>query len=108
MIVGDISQTATYTQARGLAHALAEFGIVTKPETFEMTTSGIYIPRWEGYSKIPHAYNQATGLVQWYFFLRFVDSSYADINVGEALDFSKSKGIHKLAMRIKNPSLISV
>jgi hypothetical protein len=101
MIVGDISQTATYTQARGLAHALGEFGIVTKPETFDMTTSGIYIPRWLGYSNIPHAYDPSMGLVQWNFFLRFVDDSHADINVGEALDFSKVNGITKLAKKIK-------
>jgi hypothetical protein len=99
MIVGDITQTASYSQARSLAHALAEFGIITKPETLEMTTSGIYIPRWEGYSRIPHAYVPASGLVQWYFFLRF-STGQADINVGQALDFSNSKSVPKLAEKM--------
>lgn len=99
MIVGDITQTASYDQARSLAHALAEFNIITKPETLEMTTSGIYIPRWEGYSRIPHAYDLEKGLVQWYFFLRF-STTHADINVGQALDFSKSNGMPKLVEKI--------
>ena len=99
MIVGDITQTATYNQSRGLAHALAEFGIITAPETFEMTTSGIYIPRWEGYSNIPHAFYPETGLAQWFFWLRF-SSGHTDINVGQALDFSKTNGMSKLAERI--------
>ena len=81
-------QTATYDQARSLKHALALFGVAIKPETFEMTTSGIYIPRWLGYSRIPHEYNASTGVAQWFFFFRFVSPSLSDINVGEALDFS--------------------
>ena len=84
-----MTQIATYNQARSLKHALSLFGIAVQPETFEMTTSGIYIPRWLGYSRIPHAYDKATGTAQWYFFFRFV-SGLADMNVGEALDFQNS------------------
>jgi hypothetical protein len=82
-----MTQIATYNQARSLAHALGVFNIAVKPETFEMTTSGIYIPRWIGYSRIPHEFDPITGTAQWYFFFRFVNTATADINVGEALDF---------------------
>jgi hypothetical protein len=82
-----MTQICTYNQARSLAHALALFGIKVKPETFEMTTSGIYIPRWEGYSRIPHHFDTLTGVAQWYFFFRF-EGDRADINVGQALDFT--------------------
>lgn len=92
---------ATYNQARSLKHALEHFGIVTKPETFEMTTSGIYIPRWIGYSRIPHYFDPITGTAQWYFFLRFVDGEHKDVNVGEALDFTANHSIRHLAARIK-------
>lgn len=99
-----MNQIATYSQARSLAHALGEFGITVKPETFEMTTSGIYIPRWIGYSRIPHYYDQTTGIAQWYFFLRFVEG-HPDINVGDALDFTKTNSVQKLALRIKNATV---
>ena len=66
-----MKQTATYNQARSLKHALSTFGIVVQPETFEMTTSGVYIPRWLGYSKIPHIFDPVTGIAEWYFFFRF-------------------------------------
>ena len=89
------TQIATYNQARSLAHALSLFGIATKPETFEMTTSGIYIPRWIGYSRIPHSYVKETGVASWYFFFRFTNPATADINVGEALDFQQSKTASK-------------
>lgn len=92
-------QTATYTQARALKHALVQFGIVVADETFEMTTSGIYIPRWLGYSRIPHHFDAETGVAEWYFFFRF-DSNHADINVGEALDFSQTQSVHHLAMHL--------
>jgi hypothetical protein len=85
-----MTQIATYNQARSLAHALAFFGIKVKPETFEMTTSGIYIPRWQGYSRIPHHFDSLTGVAEWYFFFRF-EGNVADINVGEALDFTKTQ-----------------
>lgn len=85
-----MTKISTYNQARSLAHALGKFGIRVKPETFDMKTSGIYIPRWLGYSKIPHYYDRLTGVAQWYFFLRFEDPNHADINVGEALDFTAS------------------
>ena len=95
-----MTQLATYNQARSLKHALVEFGITVKPETYEMTTSGIYIPRWLGYSKIPHEYDPTTGIARWYFFFRF-EFDHADINVGEALDFSDSHGMLRLSHRIK-------
>lgn len=95
-----MEQIATYNQARGLAHALRQFNINVMPETFEMRTSGIYIPRWEGYSRIPHEFDPTTGIARWYFFLRFEDG-HPDINVGEALDFSNQHGIAKLAVKIK-------
>ena len=99
-------QITTYDQARALKHALALFGIAVKAETFEMTTSGIYIPRWLGYSKIPHAFDKATGVAQWYFFFRF-ESGLADMNVGEALDFQATPTLPKdemlnLVQRIKS------
>jgi hypothetical protein len=87
-----MNQIATYNQARSLKHALSLFGIAIKPETFDMTTSGIYIPRWLGYSHIPHAYDKATGVAQWYFFFRFVIAELADLNVGEALSFANTPG----------------
>jgi hypothetical protein len=96
-----MTQIATYSQARSLKHALSQFGIVVKPETFEMTTSGIYIPRWEGYSRIPHEFDPETGIAKWYFFLRF-EFGHADVNVGEAMDFSDSHGMMRLSHRIKN------
>jgi len=85
-----MTKIATYNQARSLAHALGKFGIRVKPETFQMTTSGIYIPRWLGYRNIPHFYDRLTGIAQWYFFLRFENPDHDDINVGEALDFTTS------------------
>jgi len=94
-------QTATYNEARALKHALLEFGIVVKDETFEMTTSGVYIPRWQGYSRIPHVFNKETGVAEWYFFFRFQDG-HPDVNVGEALDFSLVQGNAKLAHHIQN------
>jgi len=104
-----MTNIATYNQARSLAHALGKFGIRVKPETFQMTTSGIYIPRWLGYSRIPHYFDPLTGIAQWYFFLRFEDPNHDDINVGEALDFTAAfrsvRGvdpIKKLADRIKS------
>ncbi len=99
---------ATYNQARSLKHALGKFGVVVKPETFEMTTSGIFIPRWLGYSRIPHHFDPVTGVAEWYFFLRFVDPTLADLNVGEALDFSSSlanatnKQLKKLVDKIRS------
>lgn len=93
------SQIATYAQACALKHALAQFNIVVQPETFLMTTSGIYIPRWEGYSRIPHEFDQTTGVAKWYFFFRFADG-HADINVGEALDFATLNSTPKLALHI--------
>lgn len=99
---------ATYNQARSLKHALRRFGVIVKPETFEMTTSGIFIPRWLGYSKIPHHFDPTTGVAEWYFFLRFADPSLADINVGEALDFNSSlanatnKELNKLVDKIRS------
>ena len=108
-----MTKIATYNQARSLAHALGFFGIKVKPETFEMKTSGIYIPRWEGYSRIPHHFDPITGVAQWYFFFRF-EGDHADLNVGEALDFTKtpalgaskingfaSEGLKKLVAHIK-------
>jgi hypothetical protein len=94
-----MTQIATYNQARSLAHALRQFGINVKPETFDMKTSGIYIPRWIGYSRIPHEFDPTTGVARWYFFLRFEDG-HPDVNVGEALDFSGLNGMKKLAMKI--------
>jgi hypothetical protein len=82
-----MTQICTYNQARSLAHALTFFGIKVKPETFDMKTSGIYIPRWEGYSRIPHHFDPLTGVAQWFFFFRF-EGDHADINVGQALDFT--------------------
>ena len=98
---------ATYNQARSLAHALGEFNIGIKPETFEMTTSGIYIPRWIGYSRIPHEFDPITCVAQWYFFFRFVNTATADLNVGEALDFQNGKpsgarGMAALVNKIKS------
>lgn len=90
-----MTQIATYNQARSLKHALAQFGVMVKDETFEMTDSGIYIPRWIGYSRIPHHFDTLTGTAQWYFFFRFVNTSLADINVGEALDFTNSTVLGK-------------
>jgi hypothetical protein len=102
-----MKQTATYNQARSLKHALAKFGVNVLPETFEMTTSGIFIPRWLGYSRIPHHYDPVTGIAEWFFFLRV--EGHADMNVGEALDFTNSfQGVHgasrmsHLAERIKS------
>ena len=95
-----MKQIATYNQARSLAHALAQFGITTKVETFDMRTSGIYIPRWIGYSRIPHHFDPVTGIAEWYFFLRF-ENGHADINVGEALDFSARMSMKHLAARIR-------
>lgn len=107
-----MTKIATYNQARSLAHALGKFGIRVKPETFDMRTSGIYIPRWIGYSRIPHHFDPLTQIAYWYFFLRFEDSTHADINVGEALDFTSafrsSRGIHPmkaLAEKIKTGGL---
>ena len=92
---------ATYNEARSLKHALVEFGIQVKPETFDMRTSGIYIPRYNGgYAKCPHQFDPITGVAQWYFFFRFENSNMADANVGEALDFSASQGVKRLAARI--------
>lgn len=96
-----MKQVATYNQARSLAHALAQFGIKAKVETFDMRTSGIYIPRWIGYSRIPHHFDPVTGIAEWNFFLRFNDISHLDINVGEALDFSTRLSLKHLAARIK-------
>src|ERR1035441_8455326 len=93
---------ATYDQARSLAHALGELGIITKPETLEMTTSGIYIPRWLGYSRIPHEFDPITGVAQWNFFFRFVNPKYADMNVGQALDFSKTASMRSEERRVGN------
>lgn len=90
-----MTQIATYNQARSLAHALGKFGIRVKPETFQMTTSGVYIPRWLGYSRIPHHFDPLTGVTQWYFFLRFEDPNHDDINVGEALDFTAAFKSHR-------------
>src|ERR1044071_4511956 len=101
-----MTQIATYSQARSLTHALSQFGIAVKPETFEMTTSGIYIPRWLGYSRIPHEYDATTGVARWYFFLRFV-AAHDDINVGEALDFSVNHGMKKLLHHIKHSISLS-
>jgi hypothetical protein len=95
-----MKQISTYNQARSLKHALAQFGIVVKPETFDMRTSGIYIPRWLGYSQIPHHFDITTGTAQWYFFLRF-EGDIADVNVGYALDFSRVASMHSLAQKIK-------
>jgi hypothetical protein len=95
-----MNQIATYGQAKALKHALADFGIVVLPETFEMTTSGIYIPRWIGYSRIPHYFDPTTGVAQWYFFFRF-SGGHADINVGEALDYSQTQSTKLLAAKIK-------
>jgi hypothetical protein len=95
-----MKQTATYNQARSLKHALEQFGIKIKVETFDMRTSGIYIPRWMGYSRIPHRFDPVTGTAEWYFFFRFEDG-HADANVGEALDFSNQQGTEHLARRIR-------
>jgi hypothetical protein len=95
-----MTQIATYNQARALKHALSKFGIQVMPETFDMRTSGIYIPRWLGYSNIPHYFDPITGTAQWYFFFRFLDG-HADINVGEALDFSRQQSMKHLALKIK-------
>jgi hypothetical protein len=97
-----MTNIATYDQARALAHALKTFGIVAKDETFDMRTSGIYIPRWLGYSKIPHRYDPDTKVANWYFFLRF-SSGQQDINVGEALDFSSNA----LTGEISHQSILS-
>ena len=94
-----MNQIATYSQARALKHALAQFNIKVKPETFELTTSGIYIPRWQGYSRIPHEFDPTTGIAKWFFFFRFEDG-HPDINVGEALDFATVNNVKKLAMHI--------
>ena len=94
-----MKQIATYSEARALKHALAEFNIIVQPETLLMTTSGIYIPRWLGYSRIPHYFDSTTGIAQWYFFFR-IGGGLPDINVGEALDFSQGNSIPKLAERI--------
>lgn len=107
-----MKQTATYNQARSLKHALSAFGINVQVETFDMRTSGIFIPRWIGYSRIPHIFDPVTGIAEWYFFFRF-DNGHADMNVGEALDFSRmlpmvstntTNNIHllKLVNRIKS------
>lgn len=96
----------TYSQAKALKHALAVFGISVKDETFEMTTSGIYIPRWIGYSRIPHEFDRTTGIAKWYFYFRFEAGPFGahpDINVGDALDFQSEHGTKKLAAHIKNP-----
>lgn len=98
---------ATYTQARALKHALAEFNIIVLPETFEMTTSGIYIPRWLGYSRIPHLFDNETGICQWYFFLRFQDG-HPDVNVGQALDFAQTNTVRKLVERIKTKAVMNL
>jgi len=94
------TEIATYNESRSLAHALKQFGIKVKAETFDMKTSGIYIPRWIGYSRIPHEFDPISGVARWYFFLRFEDG-HGDINVGEALNFSLAHGTEKLAMKIK-------
>lgn len=96
-----MTQICTYSQARALKHALASFGISVKDETLDMKTSGIYIPRWEGYSRIPHEFDRTTGIAKWFFFFRF-DDGHADINVGDALDFSETKSVQKLALHIRS------
>ncbi len=92
-------QIATYKDAQLLKKILDRLNVKVKSETFDMKTSGIYIPRWLGYDKIPHHWEPATETAQWYFFLRF--HKYKDINVGKALAFMETHGMEKLARNIK-------
>jgi hypothetical protein len=95
-------QIATYKEAKRLRAALERLHVKFKPETLDMKTSGIYIPRWQGYSRIPHRYHKASGVAEWFFFFRFTNG-HPDINVGEvAHAATKPHGLKHLAHRINH------
>jgi len=94
--------TSTYKEAKTLAELLAAINPVfrIKPETLDMKTSGIFIPRWLGYSRIPHVCDKKTGTVEWYFFLRF-QNKY-EINVAQTLQFLTLNSMDKLVSTLQS------
>ena len=96
------NQTATYNDAKALVASLNASSfhhMKIKPETFDMKTSGIFIPRWIGYSRIPHLFDKKSGIAEWYFFIRFANGK--ERNVAEVLRVVRSRGIHKFAAMMK-------
>lgn len=89
---------ATYESAKLLRDKLTALGIKFKPETFNMKTSGIYIPTWLN-DGVPYELDGDS--VKWFFFYRF-ENGHKDLNVGEALLYVQEHGLHKLAHRINN------
>ena len=86
---------ATYLAAKLLQDRLQRHGVMFKPETFSMKTSGIYIPLWED---APYEI-QDNGSVKWFFFFRF-EHSHHDMNVGEALLYEQEHGLKALVHKI--------
>ena len=89
----------TYNTAKELRDRLYKHGVHIKPETLSMKTSGIFIPRWE--KKIPYKI-QNDGSVKWFFFYRFSNTHYPDMNVEEAILFAQEYGVDSLANKIKS------
>ena len=100
-----MNKISTLKDARKLVKALAKRHIRVKPETFDMYTSGVYIPRWLGYKNIPHHYEKETDTAHWYFFLRF-HGKHTDLNVADALRYMAEHGFEALVKAIKNGTSI--